>query len=184
MKTHAISGESDVYIDFGDLNKRFSKGTYAVPWADHNKDYSRFIITSDKDLYLYLPETEQIKQLTDSNEEEKNPKLSSNGKKVAFTRGSNLYVIDLESDEEVQLTYDGSDVIYNGWASWVYYEEILGRKSRYAAFWWSPNSQMIAFMRFDDSNVPEYPIFHCEGPESIWKCNDIPSLVIQTPLLN
>ncbi|MCK4557471.1 MAG: DPP IV N-terminal domain-containing protein, partial [Candidatus Aminicenantes bacterium] len=53
--------------------------------------------------------------------------------------------------------------IYNGWASWVYYEEILGRRSRYAAFWWSPDSSMLAFLRFDDSPVPIFPIFRARG---------------------
>ena len=37
-------------------------------------------------------------------------------------------------------------------------KEILGRGSRYKAFWWSPDSKRIAFMRFDDNLVPIFPI--------------------------
>ena len=66
---------------------------------------------------------------------------SPDSTKLAFTRDNDLYVVDIASGEETRLTYDGSDVILNGYASWVYYEEIFGRPSRYKAFWWSPDSR-------------------------------------------
>ena len=78
---------------------------------------------------------------------------------LAFTRDNDLYVVDVDSGAERRLTFDGSDVILNGYASWVYYEEILGRPSRYKAFWWSPDSRKIGFYRFDNSQVPMFPIY-------------------------
>ena len=85
--------------------------------------------------------------------------FSPDSTKLAFTRDNDLYVVDIESKEETRLTFDGSDVILNGYASWVYYEEILGRASRYKAFWWSPDSKKIGFYRFDNSQVPMFPIY-------------------------
>ena len=79
--------------------------------------------------------------------------------KLAFTRDNDLYVVDIATEVETRLTFDGSDVILNGYASWVYYEEILGRSSRYKAFWWSPDSKKIGFYRFDNSQVPMFPIY-------------------------
>ena len=78
---------------------------------------------------------------------------------LAYTRDNDLYVLDIASGKETRLTSDGSDVILNGYASWVYYEEILGRPSRYKAFWWSPDSRKIGFYRFDNSQVPMFPIY-------------------------
>ena len=78
---------------------------------------------------------------------------------LAFTRDNDLYVIDIESKKETRLTYDGTDVILNGYASWVYYEEIFGRPTKYRAFWWSPDSRKLAFYRFDNSQVPMFPIY-------------------------
>ena len=78
---------------------------------------------------------------------------------IAFTRDNDLYVVEIESGRERRLTYDGTDVILNGYASWVYYEEILGRPSRYKAFWWSPDSKRIGFYRFDNTQVPMFPIY-------------------------
>ena len=104
-----------------------------------------------------------VRQLTRSDGEEKNPRFSPDGAWIAYTRNHNLFAMALETGLEVQLTADGSDTIYNGYASWVYYEEILGRSSRYRAFWWSPDSQKILFMRFDDSTVKTFPIYHTPG---------------------
>ena len=84
---------------------------------------------------------------------------SPDSTKLAFTRDNDLYVVDIASGNETRLTYDGSDVILNGYASWVYYEEIFGRPSRYRAFWWSPDSRKIGFYRFDNSQVPMFPIY-------------------------
>ncbi len=84
---------------------------------------------------------------------------SPDSTKLAFTRDNDLYVIDIASGRETRLTNDGTDLILNGYSSWVYYEEILGRATRYKAFWWSPDSRKIGFYRFDNTNVPLFPIY-------------------------
>lgn len=84
---------------------------------------------------------------------------SPDSTKLAFTRANDLYVVDIASGEETRLTFDGSDLILNGYASWVYYEEILGRPSRFKAFWWAPDSKKIGFYRFDNNDVPLFPIY-------------------------
>ena len=78
---------------------------------------------------------------------------------LAFTRDNDLYVVNIADSIETRLTFDGSDVILNGYASWVYFEEIFGRPSKYKAFWWSPDSKKLAFYRFDNSQVPMFPIY-------------------------
>lgn len=84
---------------------------------------------------------------------------------LAFTRDNDLYVIDIASGKERRLTFDGSDLVLNGFASWVYYEEILGRPSKYKAFWWSPDSKKIGFYRFDNAGVPMFPIYSAVGQD-------------------
>ncbi len=84
---------------------------------------------------------------------------SPDSTKLAFTRDNDLYVVDIASGVETRLTHDGTDLILNGYSSWVYYEEILGRSTRYKAFWWSPDSRKIGFYRFDNTNVPLFPIY-------------------------
>ena len=111
----------------------------------------------NNDLFLLVNGKEE-KQLTRSSDPEINPTLSPDKKWVAFTRKNDLYTIELSTGTEYRLTKDGSDLILNGYASWVYFEEILGRPSRYKSYWWSPDSKSICFMRMDDTNVPLFPI--------------------------
>ena len=75
--------------------------------------------------------------------------FSPDSSMLAFTRDNDLWVVDIASGQETRLTTDGTETIMNGYASWVYYEEIFGRPSRYRAFWWSPDSETLAFYRFD-----------------------------------
>ena len=84
---------------------------------------------------------------------------SPDSTKLAFTRDNDLYVVDIATEVETRLTHDGSDLILNGYSSWVYYEEILGRSTEYKAFWWSPDSKKIGFYRFDNTQVPLFPIY-------------------------
>lgn len=95
--------------------------------------------------------------------EDRNVTASPDGLKKAFTRDNDLWVsVD---GRETRLTEDGSDLILNGYASWVYYEEIFGRASQYRAFWWSPDSRKIAFYRFDNTQVPMFPIYSPFGQD-------------------
>jgi dipeptidyl-peptidase-4 len=84
---------------------------------------------------------------------------SPDGKSAAFVRQANLFVLDPKTKEERQLTKDGGNGILNGKASWVYWEELYHR-SNYRAFYWSPDSRTIAFLRFDERKVPRVPIHH------------------------
>ncbi len=80
--------------------------------------------------------------------------FSPDGRQVAFVRANDLWVVTLATGAERRLTTDGSDVIINGTTDWVYEEE-LGLRD---AFRWSPDSKRIAYWRFDQSPVPEYPL--------------------------
>ena len=97
--------------------------------------------------------------------EDVNVTPSPDGTMVAFTRDNDLWVRCVADSTETRLTFDGSELILNGYASWVYYEEIFGRASRYRAFWWSPDSQRLGFYRFDNSAVPMFPIYSPFGQD-------------------
>ncbi len=112
---------------------------------------------------LFYEKNGEKRRLTRSFGQENNPRFSPNYQWLAYTRERNLYAMDLDRGLEYQLTNDGSDTIYNGYSSWVYFEEILGRSSRYCAFWWSPDNSKLLFMRFDDGPVERFSIYHETG---------------------
>ncbi len=114
------------------------------------------------DIYLNVA-GQDPKRLTQTEETEINPTLSPDQQWVAFTRKNDLYSIHIPTGKEYRITNDGTDLILNGYASWVYFEEILGRPTRYRSFWWSPDSKKIVFMQMDDTKVPLFPIYSESG---------------------
>ena len=117
--------------------------------------------SKNKNLYIKINETEV--QLTNDDAPEINPTTSPDANYVAYTKNNDLYTVNLTTKKETRLTSDGSDVVLNGYASWVYMEEILGRQSQYRAFWWSPDSKNIAFFRSNDTDVPVFTITDATG---------------------
>lgn len=163
FKIHAKSGQKELFLDYVKIQKKFPKGLNANSHIANTPDYLGLLYSFKGDLYYYSIPQDTFKRLTASKSEEKNPRFSPDGRFIAFTMDNNLFTLEIDTGLEYQLSADGSDTIYNGWASWVYYEEILGRASRYAAFWWAPDSSKIAFLRFDDSPVPTFPLFRSGG---------------------
>jgi dipeptidyl-peptidase-4 len=129
--------------------------------AATSTDGNVYVFTRNDDLFVFSLPAKSWRRLTATAAPERFPRLSPDGKWLAYTRANNLFAYDLAAGLERQLTSDGSDVVRNGDPSWVYMEEILGRGGN--AFWWSPDSTRIVFMRFDDTPVPTHPIFHADG---------------------
>ncbi|MEY4333616.1 MAG: hypothetical protein RLZZ196_2359, partial [Bacteroidota bacterium] len=116
-----------------------------------------------KNANIYLKENGTETQLTFDAAEEKNPTLSPDGQYVGYTKNNNLYTVSIADKKEIAITSENTKGILNGYASWVYFEEIFGRPTQYRAFWWSPDSKYISFMRFDERQVPMFPIYVSEG---------------------
>ena len=120
--------------------------------------------------YLYDINTKEIKKLAEGEEKLQNVFLSEDNSKVAYVKHSNLFWSSLNSSQQHQLTFDGSDQILNGVRNnneisflhfsskrgkvfdWVYEEE-FGRRE---ALFWSPCAKMIAFWRTDQSKVKSH----------------------------
>ncbi|KAI1160449.1 dipeptidyl peptidase IV N-terminal region-domain-containing protein [Nemania serpens] len=74
---------------------------------------------------------------------------------ISFTSSNNLYVRKLETKEILQITDDGGPEYFYGIPDWVYEEEVFGGNS---ATWWSASGTFLAFLRTNETLVPEYPI--------------------------
>jgi dipeptidyl-peptidase-4 len=83
-------------------------------------------------------------------------KFSPDGSRAAYIRDNNIYVETIRSGDIRRLTSDGSDLIINGTSDWVNEEEFYLRD----AFEWSPDGRNIAYLQFDQSNVPEFALIN------------------------
>ncbi len=82
-----------------------------------------------------------------------NPTFSPDGKKVAFVYENDLYIYLIDKKQTKRVTTDGrKNEVINGMSDWVYEEEFGFTK----AYWWSPDSRQLAFIRFDEREVPEF----------------------------
>lgn len=74
---------------------------------------------------------------------------------VVFTRDNNMFLRSLQKSDVQQITSDGGVDLFYGIPDWVYEEEVF---SSHSGTWWSEDGKHIAFLRTDESAVPEFPI--------------------------
>lgn len=100
---------------------------------------------------MYNLDNKQLTKLFEDQVQE--PTFSPNGKKIAYSKENNLYVYDIASKQSTAITTDGKkNSIINGITDWVYEEEFAFVR----AFDWSKDSKKVAYIRFDETEVPEF----------------------------
>lgn len=83
------------------------------------------------------------------------PTFSPDSEKIAFVSSNNLYVLYISSGRLLPITKDGkANHIINGASDWVYEEEFTLTR----AYEWSPNSEYIAYLKFDEFEVPTFTL--------------------------
>ena len=163
LSVDAVSGKYTVCFDpkaYGELKKM---GLDLTRLEDKTRNYEKCVFLHDGYPVLIFKQNGSVVKFGKGFDVFQNPRFSPDGRQICLTSGGNLYVFDIGSGRLSQLTVDGNTVVLNGYASWVYYEEILGRSSHYKAFWWSPDSKKIAFMRFNQEKVPVFTLVNSTG---------------------
>ena len=139
--------------DFNEINNfsayTFSKDETKVILATNVKKINRrsrigkYYIFNTLDNSVQLISEERIQE----------PTFSPDGNRVAYVLNNNIFVKDLILESTQQVTYDGQkNKIINGIADWVYEEEFKFVR----AFDWNSKSDRIAYIKFDETNVPEF----------------------------
>ena len=129
---------------------KFSAGESKILFATETEPIYRR--SSKSNFYIFDRGTKKLTALSE-NGKQRLAGFSPDGSKVAFVRENNIFIKDLTTGKEKQITFDGKDGhIINGTTDWVYEEEFSVTKG----FYWSPEGDRLAFMRFDESNVKEW----------------------------
>jgi dipeptidyl-peptidase-4 len=103
--------------------------------------------------YLYDRDTKALQRLDEKHEPQTLAEYSPDGQKVSYIFENNLYIKEIATGNVTQLTNDGKrNAIINGTTDWVYEEEFSLTKG----YGWSPDSKCIAYLKFDESEVPEF----------------------------
>jgi dipeptidyl-peptidase 4 len=122
-----------------------------LPWPIFDAGGRRALYIFKGDVFILEFASADVRRLTSTPAEETSASFSPNGRRVAYVRANDLYAYDLDTNRETRLTRDGSETLLNGTLSWVYWEEVFGRRD--IGYWWAPDSQAIAYLQSDESEV-------------------------------
>ncbi len=160
-----VAGKTEIFLSNETLQKAFEsiviqekekKMEISPRGYTLSPDGKKLLFSFSGDLYCFNSEKKSLRRLTASKAVERDPEFSPDSRYIGYTRDNNLYVLELSTGLEIQLTADGCEHILNGYLTWVYYEELYFRS--YKGFWWSPDSNYITFYQFDESEVFKMPM--------------------------
>ncbi|HBL77703.1 MAG: peptidase S9 [Bacteroidetes bacterium GWF2_42_66] len=154
-----------------DLKKVENAAIRSFSKYQFSNDETKLLLTTDiqpiyrrsftAEYYVWNSVTEELTCVSEKGRQQV-ATFSPDGERVAFVRDNNIFIKNLKFGTESQVTRDGKkNEIINGIPDWVYEEEF----SMNQAFKWSPDSKMLAFIRFDETEVPEFEMTIFNGLE-------------------
>jgi dipeptidyl-peptidase 4 len=133
--------------------KTFEQDSAPLPWpAAFDAAGRRAVYLFHGDVFLLDLASSTFARVTSTPVEEKDVNFSPNGQLLSYVRANDIYIYNIADQKESRLTQDGSTTTLNGTLSWVYWEEVFGRRD--LGYWWSPDSRSIAYLQTDESAVP------------------------------
>ncbi len=124
----------------------------ALDWPEQfNQTGTQALYLVKDDVFLLDLPSATFTQITSTPSEEKDAQFSPDGRLISYVRDNDLYLYDIAAKRETRLTSDGSEHLLNGTLTWVYWEEVFGRKD--VGYWWAPDSKSIAYLQTDVTGV-------------------------------
>jgi len=143
-----IDTKNHVALADGIDSYTFSSDEKLILIANNSTPIFRHSFTAN--YFLYDIATKKLSQILDQAQE---PTFSPDGKNIAFAKENNLFVFNIASKTTKKITTDGKkNAIINGITDWVYEEEFAFVR----AFDWSADGTKLAYIRFDETEVPEF----------------------------
>ncbi|MBP8023635.1 MAG: DPP IV N-terminal domain-containing protein, partial [Paludibacter sp.] len=119
----------------------------------YNNVKYRYRRTFTADYYVVDLKRKEIVPLSEEGNQQEVPLFSPDSRYIAFARQNNLYMKKLDFNTEIAITKDGEvGKILNGLPDWVYEEEFEVTR----LFNWSPDSKLLAFVKLDETAIPEF----------------------------
>ena len=153
----AVKGDKKIeYIDGYEIS---STGDFVLIWGNTERIYRR---SYTADHYILDVAHNELLPLTKDGGEQQ-AAFAPNGFMVSYVKNNNLNIYKLRYQTSSSVTTDGEyNKIINGIPDWVNEEEFSIARS-YA---WSPDSKKLAYVKYDESEVPMYsfPIYAASNP--------------------
>ncbi len=162
-----LSGTGEIILDGKELV--YNGVALKVDGYEFNDDETKLLLTVNRqkryrrsfsaEYYLYDLKSKVLSPLDAERKPQTLASYSPDGEKVAYIYKNDIYVKTIATGKVKAITKDGKEnEIINGTTDWVYEEEFAFIK----AYDWSPNSEYIAYLRFDETNVKEFTMMYFE----------------------
>ncbi|MEL6789781.1 MAG: S9 family peptidase [Pseudomonadota bacterium] len=125
----------------------YASGIISYQW---DKQGTRILFPLGGDIFVYNLTTDDALRTTATDTFETDAKFSPQGRYVSYVRDDEVYVFDLDKEKEKRITKGASATVRNGVSEFVAQEEL----DRFTGYWWSPNDDLIAYTKIDESPVP------------------------------
>ena len=132
--------------------------------GEFSDDGSAHLMPAGGKLYFHRKGEPALELSSESEDERELADLSPDGAWVGYVAGNDLHLVDTARNTVRALTSDGGPELLNGKLDWVYQEEVYGRGD-FKAFWWSPDSTHVAFLRLDESPVFDFTVVDHIAPD-------------------
>ncbi|MCI0487719.1 MAG: S9 family peptidase [Blastocatellia bacterium] len=167
LKVNARTGASSPFFDAAKMEAAFTalpgfsrEDARSLAHRDSyqmNASETAALINHANDLFYYEFGSDKALRLTNTPEEEVGEEFSPDGRMVSYIRNYNIHVVDIATQRERALTSDGNPRLLYGRLDWVYQEELYGR-GNFKGYWWSPDSQMLAYLKLNEAPVKDFTV--------------------------
>ena len=123
-----------------------ARGVVDYEWSENSQS---ILLPLDGDVYMVDRATKKVTRLTETAGDEVDAKLTPDGKAVSYVRDQTLYLKDLKSGTETQLTPKGEGTTTYATAEFIAEEEL----DRHTGYWWSPKATQVVYQKTDESGV-------------------------------
>lgn len=132
-------------------------GSHLLVWKDYRSIYRR---SGTAVYYTFNIYRNILMPLSTEHQRQMSPLFSPDNRIVAFVADNNIYLRKLDYNSEVAVTTDGKrNEIINGVPDWTYEEEF----STNISMTWSPDASMLSYLKYNETDVPEYSFSLYEG---------------------
>lgn len=128
--------------------RQFAHGIVAYEWHPNRHE---ILFPAEGSARLVDVATGSVRTLTPPGTRQTGLRFAPNGDFVSYVRGGDLYTLSVAEGTERRLTTDGGGTVSNGLADFIAQEEM----HRFEGHWWSPRERLLAYVRVDESPVPE-----------------------------
>lgn len=168
-RVEARSGNKELLVDGGDLVPAGIEAPIRIEDYRFSPDRSQLLVFTNSvrvwrdmtkgEYYVWDFEARTLTPVSTEPGYQMFAKFSPDGRYVGFVREHNIFVTDLHSGTEIQLTFDGDENVINGTTDWVYEEELSLRD----AFRFSPDGRLVAFWRLDQTLIKPFYLIDESG---------------------